>query len=51
MGKCVCSNDVCVDVKGDRVLVATYAFTLEVEVDKVKDVKVVRGNPAWLKEC
>lgn len=51
MSKCVSSSDAYVEVRENKVIVVTYAFTLEVEVEKVKDARLVRGSWVWLSEC
>ncbi|MEM4818871.1 MAG: hypothetical protein QW448_09080 [Thermofilaceae archaeon] len=42
--KCIASSDCVVEVQEKKVIVSTWAWTLEIEVEKVKGVKVVRGT-------
>lgn len=48
---CISGGDAYVEIRDNKVIVATYAFTIEIEVEKVRNIKLLKGNEAWLKEC
>lgn len=50
MAKCVTAADCFVEVRDDRVIVSTWAWTIEIEVEKVKDVRIVKGNANVVRE-
>ncbi|MEM1710569.1 MAG: hypothetical protein QW820_06735 [Sulfolobales archaeon] len=48
--KCITATDCAVEVREDRIIIMTWAWTLEIEVEKVKDVKVVKGDANVVRE-
>lgn len=50
MAKCVTAADCFVEVRDDRVIVSTWEWTIEIDVEKVKDVRIIKGKEHVVRE-
>ncbi|MEM1693828.1 MAG: hypothetical protein QXL19_05850 [Ignisphaera sp.] len=44
--KCISAEDCVVEIREEdgKIIITTWAWTIEIEVEKVKDIKVIKGN-------
>jgi len=42
--KCITSPDCVVELRDDKIIILTWAWIVEVDVERVKDLRVVRGK-------
>ena len=50
--KCISAEDCVVEIREEdsKIIITTWAWTIEIEVEKVKDVRIVKGNANVVRE-